>query len=179
MRESCRIRDLVSADLPLLLSWRNHGAVRKFMFTQHEITLEEHSAWFARASVDATRRLLIVEDDSGPFGYVHFSHVAEGGVADWGFYARPDAPKGMGRKLGQLALSYAFQELKLHKVCGQAIAVNAASIAFHQRLGFSQEGVLRAQQRIESDYHDLICFGLLSHEWRPEAGFQENSNAKN
>lgn len=163
----------------MLLSWRNHEAVRKFMFTQHEISVQEHTAWFARASVDPTRRLLITEDDSGPFGYVQFSQVVQGGVADWGFYARPNSPRGIGQKLGQLALDHAFKELKLHKVCGQAIVGNARSIAFHQRLGFSQEGVLREQQCIEGVYHSLICFGMLAHEWRPEVGSQESTNAEN
>ncbi len=178
MFESSRIRAVVSEDLPLLLSWRNHEAVRMFMLTQHEITLEEHRDWFSRANVDPSRRLLIAENDEGPFAYVQFSHVAEGGVADWGFYARPHAPKGMGRVLGRLALDYAFNELKLHKVCGQAIASNAASIAFHERMGFSREGVLRDQHRIEEVYHSLVCFGLLAHEWQRAADLQESTNAE-
>lgn len=179
MVESCHIRAVVDVDLPMLLSWRNHEDVRRFMFTQHKISLEEHRNWFAKASVDAARRLLIVEDMSGPLGYVQFSQVKPGGVADWGFYARPDAPKGSGRKLGQMALNHAFDELKLHKVCGQAIESNAASIAFHKRLGFAQEGVLRDQQCIAGYYHSLVCFGLLAHEWQPQYDFLGSVSGKN
>lgn len=178
MLESCRIRAVVDVDLPMLLFWRNHEDIRRLMFTQHEISLEEHRNWFAKASIDSTRRLLIVEDVSVPLGYVQFSHVAPGGVADWGFYACPDAPKGSGRKLGQMALNHAFGELKLHKVCGQAIESNAASIAFHKRLGFAQEGVLRDQQRIGGDYHSLVRFGLLAHEWQAGPDFLEIASDK-
>ena len=116
---------------------------------------------------------MIVEDAKQAFAYVQFSQVAEGGIADWGFYARPDTPKGTGKKLGVMALNYAFSELKLHKVCGQSIQGNKASIAFHQRMGFTQEGVLRDQQRIEGGYHNLYCFGLLADEWQPENLIQE------
>lgn len=172
MVKSCRIRAVVDADLPMLLSWRNHKDVRRFMFTQHEISLEEHHHWFAKVSTDDTRRLLLVEDFSGPLGYVQLSHVAFGGVADWGFYASPNAPKGSGLKLGQMALDHAFGELKLHKVCGQAIESNFGSIMFHKRLGFAQEGLLRDQQCILGAYHSLVCFGLLAHEWRPELVFK-------
>jgi len=114
-----------------------------------------------------------------PIGFVQLGNVLPGGIADWGFYARPDAPKGSGRKLGCTALTYAFRELGLHKVCGQAIESNRPSIALHNRLGFQQEGLLRDQQRIAGAYHTLVCFGLLAQEWNPEKLIQENINAKN
>ena len=165
MTEAGSVRLLTYEDLPTLLAWRNHLDVRRFMLTQHEITLEEHQRWFSAASQDSTRRLLIVEDAHGAIGFVQFSSVGPGSVAEWGFYARPDAAKGSGRKIGFAALDYAFQGLRLHKVCGQAIERNVTSIAFHKRLGFQQEGVLREQVRIEGTYHTLLCFGMLATEW--------------
>jgi UDP-4-amino-4,6-dideoxy-N-acetyl-beta-L-altrosamine N-acetyltransferase len=165
MLDSYSIRALTENDLPMVLGWRNHPSVRNFMFTQHEISLAEHREWFIRCSLDVSRRLLIVTDVNQALGYVQFSDVTEGGVSDWGFYSRPDAPKGSGKKIGLMALDYAFRELKLHKVCGQALETNRASIAFHQRLGFQQEGVLRDQKRIDGVYHSLYCFGLLADEW--------------
>lgn len=165
MIDTCRVRPAHRDDLPMLLSWRNHPDVRLFMFSQHEIGFDEHAAWFARASQDTTRSLLVIEDQDQPLGYVQFANVTPGGIADWGFYVRPDAPRGSGRKLGRAALDHAFAVLRLHKVCGQAIASNGASIALHQKLHFLQEGVLRDQQRIEGAYHSLVCFGLLKHEW--------------
>lgn len=154
-------------DLSLVLSWRNRPEIRRYMLTQHEISLDEHTNWFATASQDAARRLLIVEVGHMPVGYVQFSNVKAGGVAEWGFYASPEVPKGTGKILGTIALCHAFESLNLHKVCGQALDFNTASISFHQRLGFAQEGVLRDQCRIDGVYHSLICFGLLRHEWQP------------
>jgi RimJ/RimL family protein N-acetyltransferase len=148
------------------------------MFTRHEIGLDEHRRWFAAASADPSRRLLIVEDDAGALGYVQFSNVSAGGVSDWGFYARPDAAKGSGRRLGAAALSHAFGELGLHKVCGHALDTNEASIGLHKSLGFSQEGVLRDQKRIDATYQSLVCFGILEHEWRPEEGSREHAHAE-
>lgn len=168
MLDTCAIRQMTAGDLDMVLAWRNHPDVRRFMFTQHEIGLEEHQQWFAKASMDTSRKMLIVEEAKQAIGYVQFSQVAEGGIADWGFYARPDAARGAGRKLGVMALNYAFGYLKLHKVCGQAFEVNDASIAFHQRLGFTLEGVLRDQHRIVDAYYSLHCFGLLASEWHPE-----------
>jgi UDP-4-amino-4,6-dideoxy-N-acetyl-beta-L-altrosamine N-acetyltransferase len=154
-----------AGDLGRVLAWRNHPNVKRHMLTQHEITLGEHLSWFERASNDATKRLLIVEEGELSLGFVSFSGVAPGGVSDWGFYATPDAPRGSGRKLGFSALDYAFETLELHKICGQALGQNEASCRFHWMLGFQQEGVLRDQQLIGGSYHDLICFGLLRGEW--------------
>lgn len=168
MIDGCEIRKVTESDLPTLLEWRNHVDVRRFMYTQHEISLLEHRNWFDKASQDLSRCLLIVEEAKRSIGYVQFSKVEDGGIADWGFYARPSSPKGTGRKLGVMALNHAFGALKLHKVCGQALVSNQASIAFHLRLGFQLEGVLRDQQRIDGAYQSLHCFGLLCTEWRPK-----------
>lgn len=166
MIEVCTVRELTEDDLPIVLAWRNHPEVRNFMLTQHEISLEEHSQWFARVQFDKTRQQLIVMDGLAPLGFVQFHTVGQRGIADWGFYVRPDAPKGSGTKLGQAALMHGFNVLGLHKVCGQAIESNLASIAFHQKMGFIEEGRLRDQQRIGEQYHTLVCFGLLAKEWQ-------------
>ena len=166
MIETCTVRALSEDDLPMVLAWRNHPEVRRFMLTQHEISPIEHRNWFEKATVDPHRSLLIVEEAEIPIGYVQFSNVTSGGIADWGFYKRPDSPKGTGRKLGVTALNHAFKELELHKVCGQAIESNCGSIEFHKWLGFIQEGTFRDQCKIGTEYHSLICFGLLAHEWQ-------------
>jgi UDP-4-amino-4,6-dideoxy-N-acetyl-beta-L-altrosamine N-acetyltransferase len=166
MSDACTVRALTEEDLPMVLAWRNHPSVRSCMLTQHEISLEEHRNWFARVKEDKARQHLIVLDGADPLGFVQFNPVCQGGIADWGFYVRPDAPKGTGTKLGQAALLHGFNIFGLHKVCGQAIENNVVSIAFHQKLGFREEGRLREQQRIGDHYHTLVCFGLLVKEWQ-------------
>lgn len=157
---------MVHADLERVLAWRNHPDVRRYMYTQHEITLDEHQRWFERNLRDPKKHLLIFEENHQPLGFVNFNEAVNGGVADWGFYAAPDAPKGSGRQLGRAALNHSFTQLKLHKVCGQALAYNQRSIQFHQSLGFQQEGILRDQHFDGERHHHVICFGLLCHEWQ-------------
>jgi RimJ/RimL family protein N-acetyltransferase len=93
-------------------------------------------------------------------------------MADWGFYRAPEAPNGSGLRMGRAALDWAFETLSLHKLCGQVIADNPRSLAFHRKLGFQLEGVLREQYHDGTHYFDVHCFGLLRHEWQhynPEA----------
>lgn len=161
-----RIRPMSREDLELVLDWRNHKDVRRHMYTQHEISREEHARWFDGASQDSSRHLLIFESNTIPLGFINIHESASRGVADWGFYAAPDAPKGTGHQLGRAALHYAFVEAALHKLCGQALAYNEPSIKFHLSQGFQQEGILRDQHFDGRNYHHVVCFGLLASEWQ-------------
>lgn len=165
MQGQACLRAMTAEDLEQVLTWRNHQDVRRFMLTQHEITLAEHASWFARVSDEEGGHLLVFEPAGIPLGFVQFSGARRGRTADWGFYAAPDAPRGTGYKLGIAALAFAFKSIGVHKVCGQALDFNEASIRFHRMLGFKKEGVLREQHIIDERYRDLICFGLLQREW--------------
>ncbi|WP_298624453.1 UDP-4-amino-4,6-dideoxy-N-acetyl-beta-L-altrosamine N-acetyltransferase [uncultured Zoogloea sp.] len=159
------VRPMNERDLDRVLSWRNHPEVRRYMYTQHEISIDEHARWFARASQDPERHLLVFEINMAPVGFINIHQIASGGIADWGFYAAPDAPKGTGRALGEVVLRYAFETTGLHKLCAHALAFNERSIRFHLNLGFQREGVLRQQHFDGQQYHDVVCFGLLASEW--------------
>lgn len=159
------IRGMTSADLAMVLAWRNAPEVRRYMYTRHEISWEEHCAWFERNSENPRRHLLIYEEAAVPLGFVNFAESAAGGVADWGFYLAPKAARGTGSRLGRAALLHGFRVLNLHKVCGQVLEHNERSITFHRRLGFRQEGVLRDQHYDGQQYQAVICFGLLAGEW--------------
>lgn len=160
----CLVRSMREEDLANVLQWRNHPDVRRFMYTQHEISLAEHRVWYEQVQKDHRHDLLIVENDGEPLGFVQFTEQDDG-VAKWGFYAAPGAPKGSGQKLGVAALNYAFQHLGFHKICGEALAFNERSIGFHRRLGFRNESVLHNGHFDGNRYHDVYHFAMLVDEW--------------
>lgn len=164
---AARLRPLAEADLDLVRGWRNAPAVRDFMYSRHEIGADEHRRWFAAAAGDPGRQLLVYEENGVPVGYVAFTATRSPTVAEWGFYTAPGALPGTGGRLGRAALDHAFGALGLHKVCGEALAFNAASLRFHEKLGFQREGTLRDQHFDGERYHDVIRFGLLAREWSP------------
>lgn len=159
------IRKMTEKDLGQVFQWRNHFDVRRFMFSQEEITIDEHHRWFECASQDSSRCLLIFENNGVPAGSVNFTLHGTTSVATWGFYLDPNAAKGLSNKLGLVTLDYAFGNLGLHKVCGKALVFNERSIKYHLGLGFKKEGVLREQYSDGKAYHNIICFGLLESEW--------------
>ena len=87
------LRLMTDADLKSVLSLRNHAEIRRYMLTQHEISIAEHTSWFERASQNLGMELLVFELDKTCCGFVQFKQTNYDGVADWGFYVAPDAIK--------------------------------------------------------------------------------------
>ena len=156
---------MTKQDLARVLEWRNHKNIRRFMYTQHEISLNEHLKWFTSASKDDTRHPLMYEEKNTPIGFINFTKSKNSLTANWGFYLAPDAAKGTGYQLGVTALNYAFSTLRLEKVRGESIEFNERSIQFHLNLGFKKEGVLENQFFDGEFHHDVFCFGLSVSDW--------------
>ncbi len=62
-------------------------------------------------------------------------------------------------------IDYAFLELKLHRVWIEAAVHNHKSRAIPQRLGFTEEGILRQSHLLNDRYVDMVQYGLLAEEW--------------
>ena len=79
---------MTRADIESVLAWRNHEEVRRFMYTQHVISKDEHSRWFDRASIDPKRHLLIYQVGDKALGFINIHEVAAG-VLQIGVSMRP------------------------------------------------------------------------------------------
>lgn len=165
---------MAEGDMDMVRAWRNDDSVRRHMFSSHEIGPEEHRRWFEVACQGPRRHLMILERDGRPAGFVNIGPVDDAGVADWGFYVAPGAPPGTGRLLGELTLLFAFDELRLRKLCGEVLESNEASLRFHQRLGFRQEGDSAEERRDGPHERKVIRFGLLASDWAAGRGGAEN-----
>lgn len=65
-------------------------------------------------------------------------------------------------------LQYAFETLKLHKVEIRVAEANHKSRAIPERLGFMQEGTIRAAEWLYDHYVDHVIYGLLVNEWQQQ-----------
>lgn len=160
------LRPLLPEDLSQIRRWRNHESIRSVMFSTHEISEDEHRAWYEREHVASNRRLLVYQVGAHPMGFINFKYNAASRNGEWGFFSAPDAPAGTGTAMGRSALIYAFDELGLHKVSGEVLDINSRSIKFHVKLGFTKEGQLRKHHFDGTTYHDVHLFGLLKSDWK-------------
>jgi UDP-4-amino-4,6-dideoxy-N-acetyl-beta-L-altrosamine N-acetyltransferase len=139
------LRPARDADRDVVLRWRNHPDVRAVSLTQHEITPQEHTAWWERTLVDPSSRVLIYERRDVPSGVVTFFDLDETTATGWwGYYL--DAV-GLGAS-GQLlmawieiqreAIRYAFDELGLTTLQGEVFASNEAVRQLNRRHRFTE-----------------------------------------
>ena len=171
---SPQLRPMTAADLALVLRWRNHPFIRRYMYTTHEISPEEHQAWYAKASQDPARTLLIFEEPDLPLGYVQFCRSASmTDSALWGFYLGPNAPPGTGKQLGRAAVDYAFNVLQLAELRGEVLAGNDRSQRFHEQHGFHQ--VSPPPPQGEDGVRDSVTHYVLTRDvWRANRGLQND-----
>ncbi|WP_262383821.1 UDP-4-amino-4,6-dideoxy-N-acetyl-beta-L-altrosamine N-acetyltransferase [Pseudomonas fragi] len=166
MQQLGKLRPIEQHELELMLDWRNAPNVRANMYTRHEISLEEHLAWWARVQQRDDQQYFMYEADDTPLGIVGFVGIDKTSEnSSWAFYASPEAPKGTGSKMEFLALECAFNQLTLHKLYCEVLAFNAPVIKLHQKFGFSVEGILREHHKIDDTFIDIYRLGLLKTEW--------------
>jgi len=157
---------MTESDLEQVLYWRNHPSIRSHMYTQNEISLDEHRVWWDWAKGARRSRYLIYELDGQSMGYVAFSEIVpEAGTANWGFYTAPDVAKGTGSLMALAAMDMAFGPLGLRKLSAEAIGRNAASIGLHESFGFQREGLFRAHVVIGGALVDVVRLALFADAW--------------
>lgn len=166
MKTLGQLRAIQDDELGLMLSWRNAPAVSANMYTRHEITKEEHLAWWSRTRQRTDQIYFMYEHENQPLGIVGITALDEvNSNCSWAFYASPDAPKGTGSRMEYLTIEYVFGILKLHKLYCEVLAFNTPVIKLHLKFGFAQEGVLRQHHLVEGEYVDIHRLGLLQAEW--------------
>lgn len=161
------LRGIADDELELMRAWRNEPAVRANMYTQHEISREEHLTWWGKTKVRTDRKYFMYEIVGAPTGIAIFTGIdMQSQNSAWAFYASPSAPKGIGSKMEFLMLEYAFSTLQLHKLYCEVLAFNTAVIKLHKKFGFSVEGIFRQQHKVNHDFVDTYRLGILATEWQ-------------
>jgi len=166
-REEYELRPIEEGDLDLVLRWRNSDRIRESMYTDHEITMGEHRAWFDRARKEPLPTVLVFEFRGKPIGVIQVTQIdRRNDKCSWGFYIGvPDASPGSGTALGYFGLNHIFEVLKIRKLCAEAFASNSASLKFHKRLGFVEEGRLVQHVLKYGRYEDVVSFALFKEDW--------------
>lgn len=92
------------------------------------------------------------------------------GTFMYGLAIHPDhRRKGYASEAIGLVLRYYFDERRYQKVNAEVYSFNAASIALHERLGFTLEGRLRRMIYSGGGYHDALNYGLTNEEFAAAA----------
>ena len=128
------------------------------------------------------RKLRRFADNNGFAAGIWYQGALAGEIAfeyiDWsnrmteiGYWLDSDVEgKGLVTKACRVLIAYAFDNLELNRVQIRCATQNLRSRAIPEKLGFTQEGVLRQVERLHDRHVDLVTYGMLVSEWQAVAG---------
>jgi UDP-4-amino-4,6-dideoxy-N-acetyl-beta-L-altrosamine N-acetyltransferase len=172
------LRPVTPDDLGLILKWRNQPEIREKMYTTHVISETEHRAYFERIKDDATKLyFMCIDEQEQPVGVINFMDIdTKNRMAFWGFYSGNSARRGVGTQMEYLALSYAFDEMNLHKLNAEVLSTNKPVLDFHQKFGFQLEGTFREHHLTPEGYVDIYRIAILQQDW--EQAWREKARSR-
>ena len=128
---NCKQKDMV-------LSWRNHDKIRKWMYQTSKITKEMHYSFIDGLKEKTDRIYFLVMDDSNNIGVVDLTNIDNvTKTAELGIYTNPEL-RAQGDILLKVIIDYAFEKLKLKKLNANVYLDNLPAIALYQRFSFQK-----------------------------------------
>jgi [ribosomal protein S5]-alanine N-acetyltransferase len=172
------LRYATLADAPALFALASDPEVTRWFSWGPYVSVDEPLAYIARLPGEREHgeRLDLIVDHSehGPIGVTGLAELSRRdrramvgtwlGREHWGTGANA-ASKG-------LVFQLAFATLGLERLGAYAEIGHLRSQRALTGVGFSREGVLRAWHRHPDGPHDVVVFGLLREEWRPQPGIE-------
>jgi phosphinothricin acetyltransferase len=143
------IRPARPEDLPALVRIYNHYvADTHITFDTEAFAVEARRPWLESFAATGPHRLLVAAAADGPVGYASSTRLrpkpAYARSVETTIYLTPDA---VGRGLGRALYGHLLAELEaepaVHRGYGGIALPNPASIALHERLGFTRLGTYR------------------------------------
>lgn len=161
------LRKVTEEDTEIYHSWRNNTEVMKSTSPTLDQYTKADTASFIQmisGATDAKSYMIELNETAQPIGIISLIHidyknrnaecVIDLGEADqWG--------KGFGKEAMQLLLSYAFEELNLHKVYLRVFSFNERAVRLYEKLGFEKEGEQKDQLFRNAEWHSVVLMAIF------------------
>lgn len=137
-----RLRLIEERDLQATLSWRNRDEARVWFKTSHQLTYEQHKAWYQKYLEKNDDFLFVVEVGGHLVGQASVYGIdwQEGSAEVGRFLAAPNgAGKGyIGRACAEL-MRFCREVIDLKYVFLEVLETNERAINLYQQNGFTEE----------------------------------------
>jgi RimJ/RimL family protein N-acetyltransferase len=172
--ERLRLRPLTEADAPQVrLLAGDHAISSTALYIPYpfpEGAAEEFIAGTIEARLAGVGYTFAIEERAVPgrlVGCMGLPLQVDDRKAELGYWiGRPWWGLGYATEAGRAMLRFGFETLGLHRIHANHIGGNEASGRVLQKLGFQYEGTHRDDAFHQGRYVDLVCYGLLEHEFQ-------------
>lgn len=134
--------DLTLDEKKMILAWRNHEYIKKWMYDAGNIALKNHLKFIDSLSISKTKEYLVIKRSADYIGVVDFTDIDFAKEsADIGLYANPfEKIKGAGSLLLEAGMKYAFEILKLKTLKLEVFSDNERAIGLYRKFNFKESG---------------------------------------
>jgi len=130
--------DLSLDEKKMVLKWRNHPSIQKWMFTQEPISLEDHLNYIDSLESREDRTYFLVKKGYKNIGVIDFTNInLKEKIAELGIYTNPDL-KGVGILLMTSIIDYAFNTLKVNTLISEVFEDNEPALRLYKKCGFRE-----------------------------------------
>jgi len=163
---ACNFIFLSQAEHELVRSWRNNENIRKWLYTEHIISSEEHQGFVKNLGYENRNYYWLIKRDEQYLGVICLNRVdLSNKNAYLGIYTDPDtSEKGLGTVLGKMLLYLAFNVLKLHTLKLEVLEENQRAINLYKKIGFKNEGKLEEFIIKGGCWKNVIIMGMVNNE---------------
>ncbi len=129
----------------MILRWRNHSNIRKWMYRDTPISAQEHFAFIDTLTVHDNKKYYLVNRKDDPIGVIDFTHITQTDC-DIGLYANPEL-NAVGSLLMEQILYLAFEVMQLQKIRAQAFDDNTKALQLYKKFNFKKVDTASINQR--------------------------------
>lgn len=120
----------------MVLEWRNHPNIRKWMYTQDEISLENHLNFINSLKNNSNKLYFLVKKENEFIGVIDFSDINIQSV-EMGIYANPNL-RGFGKILLEIIKDYSFDVLKVKSIFSEVFYSNEKAYQLYKKYNFKE-----------------------------------------
>ena len=127
--------DLKLEEKEIILKWRNHSDIRKWMYNKDEIKLEEHLSFIDSLKSRKDKLYFLVKKEEEFIGVIDFTQLVDKESVHMGIYSNPNI-NGNGKILLNKIIDYSFNNLKVKRVFSEVFAENDKAYNLYKKFNF-------------------------------------------
>jgi len=132
--------DLSLEEKKMVLEWRNHQEIKKWMHTKDDIKLESHLDFIDSLQNKKDKQYMVVKKDGNYIGVVDFYDIdREKKECEFGLYVNPFKKQaGTGKVLQGICIEYAFEFLNLTRLKLEVFEENEKARGLYRKYKFQE-----------------------------------------
>lgn len=170
---SIHLRPVTYADTDHIVRWRNSWDVKKSLYSQEDLTAQQHLEWMERnEKTHSSYQFIIVctmEDGTSlDIGTIFIKNInVRNRKGEFGIFIGEPSAKGKGYAAQATAqiLRFAFEQLDLNRVYLSVFSDNLPGIRAYLQAGFLIEGELKQDFLRYDGFADITLMGITRERW--------------